>query len=355
MKGELLYTGSVKLVYQSTERADQVVFDFSDRISVFDKRIPNVVPQKGAVICGLASFWFERCQALGLRTHFVERLSPTEMLVERVDIERDYDRIQPDRRSVLVPCEFIVRHYVAGSFLDRFREGGFVHGQRLQTPCCETSTKVEPTDRLIDRADALQISKLTSAELDGIWATCLRVDALIGAQVALVEGRLAVVPFACEQRPAREHIELGQGIGGAGEGKRVVENRGGERGEEFVLAGEGVFFGVEDFFFLQLESLGDVALTADGGLTADIVRGNELQVGFGDLDVVTKIIREADFETANTRALLLGAFQIGQPGFIVGRERTKAVEFGIVTGADEIAVGEIVGQFGGKGGLQQLP
>ncbi len=184
MKGELLYTGSVKLVYQSTERADQVVFDFSDRISVFDKRIPNVVPQKGAVICGLASFWFERCQALGLRTHFVERLSPTEMLVERVDIERDYDRIQPDRRSVLVPCEFIVRHYVAGSFLDRFRDGGFVHGQRLQTPCCETSTKVEPTDRLIDRADALQISKLTSAELDGIWATCLRVDELIEAQVA---------------------------------------------------------------------------------------------------------------------------------------------------------------------------
>ena len=103
MKGELLYTGSVKLVYQSTERADQVVFDFSDRISVFDKRIPNVVPQKGAVICGLASFWFERCQALGLRTHFVERLSPTEMLVERVDIERDYDRIQPDRRSVSTP------------------------------------------------------------------------------------------------------------------------------------------------------------------------------------------------------------------------------------------------------------
>ena len=62
-----------------------------------------------------------------------------------------------------------------------------------------------------------------------------------------------------------------------------------------MFAGEGVFFGVEDFLLLQLERLGDVALAADGGLTANVVSGDEVEVGLGDFDVVTKIIREADF------------------------------------------------------------
>jgi phosphoribosylaminoimidazole-succinocarboxamide synthase len=101
-----------------------VIFEFSDRISVFDKRIPSVVPRKGEVICGLAAFWFALCAERGIRTHFLGRLSPTELLVKRVEIERDYAKITADRRSVLVPCEFIVRHYVAGSFLDRFKGRG---------------------------------------------------------------------------------------------------------------------------------------------------------------------------------------------------------------------------------------
>lgn len=184
MKGELLYTGSVKKVYEAARQPGHVVFEFSDRISVFDKRIPSVVPKKGEVICGLAAFWFRQCAAAGIRTHFVEQLSPTELLVKRVDIERDYARISRERPSLLVPCEFIVRHYVAGSFLDRFKNGGWKHGQKLPEPYCETSTKVERTDRLIERAEALAITKLTESELESIWETCLRIDALIETQAA---------------------------------------------------------------------------------------------------------------------------------------------------------------------------
>jgi phosphoribosylaminoimidazole-succinocarboxamide synthase len=181
-RGELLYTGSVKKVYAVVERADAVIFEFSDRISVFDKRIPSAVPRKGEVICRLAAFWFGRCAEAGIRTHFLAQLSPTELLVERVEIERDYARITPERRSVLVPCEFIARHYVAGSFLDRFKHQGYLHGQRLPSPYCETSTKVERTDRLIDRAEALAITKLSPDDLDAIWSVCLQIDTLIETQ-----------------------------------------------------------------------------------------------------------------------------------------------------------------------------
>ena len=183
MKGELLYTGSVKKVYAALGRPDEVIFEFSDRISVFDKRISNVVPGKGAAICGLAAFWFQKCAAAGIATHFIEQLSPTEMRVRKVEVERDYGKISRERRSLLVPCEFIVRHYAAGSYLDRFKAAGARHGERLAAPYCETSTKVERTDRLIDRAEALAISHLTESELDGIWDTCRQIDTLIDAQV----------------------------------------------------------------------------------------------------------------------------------------------------------------------------
>ncbi len=188
----LLYTGSVKQVYSVPGAPDQVRFVFTDRISVFDKWIPNQVPDKGEVICRTAAFWFKRLEAEGIRTHFIEQLAPNELLVRRIAVEPDYAAMTPGRPSVLIPCEFIIRHYLAGSLYDRVARGdlpghgleGLPYGAPLPAPWCESSTKVERTDRLIDEAEALQISGMTPAELKAIWAMSLRIDELIGAQVA---------------------------------------------------------------------------------------------------------------------------------------------------------------------------
>jgi phosphoribosylaminoimidazole-succinocarboxamide synthase len=191
MQAELLYTGSVKKVWSVPGRPDLVRFEFTDRISVFDKWIPNEVPRKGEVLCRVAAFWFRKAQAAGVRTHFVDQLGPCDMLVKRIDVEHDYARITRERRNLLVPLELIVRHYVAGSYFDRMQAGKlpgvapgiYQYGQRLPTPFFELSTKVEPTDRLLSRDEALAISKLTPAELDGLRDVCLAVDRLIDAQV----------------------------------------------------------------------------------------------------------------------------------------------------------------------------
>lgn len=191
-KGELLYKGSVKLVYAVPGHDDLVAFEFSDRISVYDKWIPNTVPHKGEVICRASAFWFKRLAESGIRTHFVEQTGPREMIVKKIEVEHDYSKITRERGTLLVPCEFIVRHYAAGSFHDRQQKGKlagipadtYAYGAKLPEPYCETSTKVEPTDRLIDEAEALAISKLTSDELKHIWDVCLQVDALIDTQAA---------------------------------------------------------------------------------------------------------------------------------------------------------------------------
>ena len=46
--------------------------------------------------------------------------------------------------------------------------------------------------------------------------------------VAFVERRPAVIPFAREQRPAGEHIELGERVGGLGERDGFIEHGGDE-------------------------------------------------------------------------------------------------------------------------------
>jgi hypothetical protein len=73
-----------------------------------------------------------------------------------------------------------------------------------------------------------------------------------------------------------------------------------------------------------------------------------VQVGLGDLDVVAEIVREPDLQAADAGALLLGALEVGEPGLVVRGEAAETVEFGVVAGADVVAVGEIVGEFVGE-------
>jgi len=174
-------------------------------------------------------------------------------------------------------------------------------------------------------------------------------------EVAFVEFGLAVVPLAGEDGPAGEDIEFGKGVGGLREGDGVVEDGGDEVGEEGLLAGEGVFLGVEDFLFFLAEAFGDVAFAADGGLAADVVGGDEVEVGLGDFDVVAEIAGELDLEAADAGAGLFGGFEVGEPGLVAAGEAAHAVELGVVAGADEVAVGEVVREVVGEGRRQELP
>jgi len=75
-----------------------------------------------------------------------------------------------------------------------------------------------------------------------------------------------------------------------------------------------------------------------------------VEVGLGDLDVVPEIIREPDLQAADSGAFLLGAFQLGQPGFVAACQRAHPIQFGVISRADEISVVEIGGQLIRQGG-----
>lgn len=185
--------GKVKAAYDLGESLE---FRFSDNISVFDKVIPSIIPYKGETLCREGVYWLKRAEKMGIKTHFEEYIPPNGMQVKKVDIIQPEDLSRQSRRC-LIPLEFICRWYVAGSLYDRIKEGqvsaqdvGFdsghkvIYGEQLPDPFIEVSTKLEKTDRLLSREEALEISSLSPAEFEAAREVVLKIDEDIGRNVA---------------------------------------------------------------------------------------------------------------------------------------------------------------------------
>ncbi|MHB8605096.1 MAG: phosphoribosylaminoimidazolesuccinocarboxamide synthase [Thermoplasmatota archaeon] len=187
---ELIRTGKVKEVFSFGQ--NELLFRFTDNISVFDKIIPSSIPKKGEVLNRTASFWFKECEKLGIKTHFKALHDTDKMLVKRVDVIPDYDRITPKTTNFLIPLEVICRHYVAGSMLDRLKSGhvkpetlGLPAGKipqvgtKLPKPFIEFTTKLEKVDRELTETEAKEISSLSDAEIANLKHAVLAIDEMI--------------------------------------------------------------------------------------------------------------------------------------------------------------------------------
>jgi phosphoribosylaminoimidazole-succinocarboxamide synthase len=194
-RGRLLQVGKVKEVY-ATEDPEVLEFVFTDKISVFDKVIPSIVPDKGETLCRTSAFWFEKAKDLGVGSHFIKLTAGNRMRVKKVNIIRDYAKINTKTTNYLIPLEAICRYFLAGSLHDRVKKGklkveelGFSsghvpkYGERLPEPHFEVTTKLETVDRKIGVEEALKIAGLVKEEFEGLRKAVLKVDNLIAKEV----------------------------------------------------------------------------------------------------------------------------------------------------------------------------
>jgi phosphoribosylaminoimidazole-succinocarboxamide synthase len=190
---KLIRQGKVKDVFEVDART--LEFLFSDKISVFDKIIPSLIPHKGEALCRSSAFWFQVARSCGVKTHFREFIPPNRMRVQKVQV-LEYSKINKKTTNYLIPLEFICRHYIAGSLWDRIQSGevkpsklGFPvsktvkYGDKLPEPFVEVTTKLEPVDRLLTKKEAIKISALTNEEYNSVVETVLKLDAKIAEEV----------------------------------------------------------------------------------------------------------------------------------------------------------------------------
>ncbi|MDN5347818.1 MAG: phosphoribosylaminoimidazole-succinocarboxamide synthase [Clostridia bacterium] len=117
-KQELLYEGKAKKVYR-TDDPKYYWIEFKDDATAFDGAKKGKITGKGEVNARLSALLFPRLAVQGIPTHFVELLSPREMLVRELKI---------------VPVEVVVRNIAAGSLSQRL---GIAEGTPLKRPVLE--------------------------------------------------------------------------------------------------------------------------------------------------------------------------------------------------------------------------
>jgi len=122
-----LASGKVRELYALDDERLELVA--TDRISTFDVVHPTPIPDKGRVLTGLSAFWFARTRDI-VENHLLEL---------RAD-----GRTMVCRRLEMLPIEFVVRGYLAGSGWKDYQRTGTVCGQLLPTGMRESERLPEP-------------------------------------------------------------------------------------------------------------------------------------------------------------------------------------------------------------------
>jgi len=199
-------------------------FHFSDRYSVFDwGEMPDQIEGKGATLCLIGAYCFERLEEKGIKTHYRGLLKETgeiakfddlskpsnTMEIDLVNVYRpnayvkdgklnyDYSAYTPNTKNCLIPLEIIYRNGLpeGSSVFKRLEQGqmsieelGLTHfpkpGERFSKPIFDVSTKLEEKDRYLTWKEAQEIAGLTAEEVEDARELLSKVNHTI-TQIAL--------------------------------------------------------------------------------------------------------------------------------------------------------------------------
>ncbi|MGT2925529.1 phosphoribosylaminoimidazolesuccinocarboxamide synthase [Streptococcus caviae] len=127
MTRELIYSGKAKDIF-ATEDENVIIAQYKDQATAFNGVKKEQIAGKGQLNNQISSLIFEKLNAAGIATHFIEKISDTEQLNKKVAI---------------IPLEVVLRNYTAGSFSKRF---GVEEGIKLDMPIVEFYYKNDDLD-----------------------------------------------------------------------------------------------------------------------------------------------------------------------------------------------------------------
>lgn len=137
----LIASGKVREIYALE---DDLLLVASNRISTYDVVHPTPIPDKGSVLTGLSTFWFELTQNI-IPNHFIS-------VADGVPDEAR-GRGMVCRKLKMLPVECVVRGYLSGSGWKDYQATGAVSGIALPGGLQESSQLPEPIFTPSTKAD----------------------------------------------------------------------------------------------------------------------------------------------------------------------------------------------------------
>jgi phosphoribosylaminoimidazole-succinocarboxamide synthase len=199
--------------------------------------MPDHIKDKGASLCVMAGYCFERLEEQGVKTHYrglvrgdghlvktgdlklptsimevnLVRVLQPDPIYEQDRLHYDYGLYKPDLANFLIPLEIIYRNSLSqgSSIFKRLAEGeislsdlGLDHepkeGEDLEEPIFDISTKLEARDRYLSFGEAKRISGLQDSEFCEIKEKLDIINNLIteiagGADLKNEDGKIELV------------------------------------------------------------------------------------------------------------------------------------------------------------------
>lgn len=157
----LQYQGKAKKLY-ATEDPNVLWVEYLNQATALNGLKKDEIKGKGILNNAITSLIFQELSAAGIASHFIEKISESEQLVQKVTI---------------VPLEVVVRNYAAGSFTKRL---GLAEGTKLAQPIVEFYYKNDDlADPLINDDTILALNLATATEIATIKDAARQVNEVL--------------------------------------------------------------------------------------------------------------------------------------------------------------------------------
>ncbi len=160
-KLQMLYEGKAKKVFATCDQ-ELCIVSYKDDATAFNGQKKGTIAGKGVINNRVTNHFMALLEGQGVKTHFVQELSPTDTLVKKVSI---------------VPLEVIVRNIAAGSLSNRL---GLAEGTTLEQPVLEFCYKNDALgDPMVNNHHIAALKLATDAELEQISKMAFRINTIL--------------------------------------------------------------------------------------------------------------------------------------------------------------------------------
>jgi len=171
-KKEKLYEGKAKIVW-ATDDPDLVIQEFKDDATAFDGTKRGTISGKGEVNCRMSAHLFTKLTAAYIPNHFVELLSPREMLIKRLKI---------------FPVEVVMRNIAAGSLAKRL---GLEEGVPMAKPVLEFYYKRDDLhDPMINEFHIAALNLMEKPDLTLVKRYAIKINSVLSRWMRKIKIRL---------------------------------------------------------------------------------------------------------------------------------------------------------------------
>ena len=162
IKDKFIYEGKAKKLYSLQGKTNKILQEFKDDATAFNALKKGTIQNKGVINNNLTAYIFKYLEKHGIKTHFIEKISDTEMIVKRLKI---------------IMIEVIVRNIAAGSLL---KKTNLKEGQVLKEPIVEFYYKDDALgDPLINDSHAIAMKLANQKELNYLRKAASKINNLL--------------------------------------------------------------------------------------------------------------------------------------------------------------------------------